>query len=104
DRGAERLIRDVIERERPGDAIFGEEFGGQGGGPRQWIIDPVDGTKSFIRGIPVWGTLIALLDEGKPVMGVVSAPALGLRWFAAKDSGAWKGQNEKSATRMRVST
>ncbi len=103
DRGAEQLIRDVLDQRRPKDAILGEEFGTKGGGPRQWVIDPVDGTKNFIRGIPVWGTLIALLDEGKPVMGVVSAPALGLRWFASKGDGAWKGPDIRSAKRMHVS-
>ena len=103
DRGAEQLIRDHLKKLRPDDGVFGEEFGADGGGSRQWIIDPVDGTKNFIRGIPVWGTLIALLDDGKPVVGVVSAPALGMRWFAAKGDGAWRGRAEKDAVRMRVS-
>jgi histidinol-phosphatase len=103
DHAAEEAIRGILDRERPHDSIVGEEFGTKGGGPRQWIVDPVDGTKSFIRGIPVWGTLIALLVEGDPVMGVVSAPALGLRWFAARGDGAWKGRGPEDAVPIRVS-
>ncbi len=103
DRDAESTVRDVLERKRPADAVLGEEFGTKGGGPRQWVIDPVDGTKNYMRGIPVWATLIALLDEGKPVMGVVSAPALGMRWFAAKGDGAWKGKGVKDAKQIYVS-
>jgi histidinol-phosphatase len=103
DRSAEQTVRGILEHHRPKDAIHGEEFGSQGGGPRQWIVDPVDGTRNYIRGIPVWATLIALLDEGKPVLGVVSAPALGMRWFAAKGDGAWKGARMRDATPIRVS-
>ena len=104
DRLAEQTVRGILERHRPHDAVYGEEYGAKGGGPRQWVIDPVDGTRNYVRGIPVWATLIALLDEGEPVMGVVSAPALGLRWFASKGEGAWKGQHIKGAKRMRVSS
>ncbi len=103
DRSAEQTVRGLLEHHRPKDAIHGEEFGSKGGGPRQWIIDPVDGTRNYIRGIPVWATLIALLDEGRPVMGVVSAPALGLRWFAAKGDGAWKGGRMRDAKPLHVS-
>ncbi len=104
DRLAEQTVRGLLEHHRPRDAVYGEEFGAKGGGPRQWVIDPVDGTRNYVRGIPVWATLIALLDEGEPVMGVVSAPALGLRWFASRGEGAWKGQHIKSAKRMQVSS
>jgi len=104
DRLAEQTVRALLERHRPHDAVYGEEYGAKGGGPRQWVIDPVDGTRNYVRGIPVWATLIALLDEGEPVMGVVSAPALGLRWFASKGEGAWKGQHIKGAKRMHVSS
>jgi histidinol-phosphatase len=103
DRGAEEMIRNMLEHERRTDAVYGEEFGSKGGSARQWIIDPVDGTKNFIRDIPVWATLIALVDERKPVVGVVSAPALGMRWFAAKDDGAWKGTSLRRAERLLVS-
>ena len=61
----------------------GEEFGATGAGARRWVIDPIDGTKNFVRGVPVWATLIALLDGDDAVVGVVSAPALGRRWWAA---------------------
>ncbi len=89
DESAETELRSALTRERPDDAIFGEEFGGE---PlregRQWVIDPIDGTKNFVRGVPVWCTLLALLDDGVPVVGVVSAPALGRRWWAARGEGA----------------
>jgi len=103
DRGAEEMVRKILERERREDAIYGEEFGPKGGSARQWIIDPVDGTKNYVRDIPVWATLIALYDDRKPVVGVASAPALGRRWFAAKGDGAWKGTTFRRAERMLVS-
>jgi len=104
DRGAEEMIRKVLDRERRNDAVYGEEYGSKGGSARQWIVDPVDGTKNYVRGVPVWATLIALVDERKPVVGVVSAPALGMRWFAAQGDGAWKGPSFKRAERLSVST
>src|SRR6478736_10624 len=90
DKAAEEAIRGQLSRSRPRDAVLGEEFGSTGHGSRRWIIDPIDGTKNFVRGVPVWATLIALVDEGEPVVGVVSAPALGKRWWAAKGLGGWK--------------
>lgn len=97
DRAAEVALRDLLARARPADAVLGEEMGhtpGQGqaevGGPRRrWVLDPIDGTKNFVRGIPVWGALIALECDGVPEVGVVSAPALGRRWWAARGHGAW---------------
>lgn len=90
DLACERELRALLSDERPGDDVVGEEFGGdavfEG---HQWVIDPIDGTKNFVRGVPVWATLIALLVDGEPVAGVVSAPALGRRWWASKDGGAW---------------
>jgi histidinol-phosphatase len=103
DRAAEQVIRSVLGRSRSRDAILGEEFGSTGHGPRQWIVDPIDGTKNFVRGVPVWGTLIALVDGGRPVVGVVSAPALGRRWWAAAGTGAWTGRSLTSASRLKVS-
>lgn len=103
DREAENIVRRMLDSERRTDAVYGEEFGSKGGSSRQWIIDPVDGTKNYIRGIPVWATLIALLEDGKPVVGVVSAPALNVRWFAAHADGAWKGASLRKATQIRVS-
>jgi histidinol-phosphatase len=89
DRAVERAIRDLLATERPDDAVSGEEYGSQGSGPRRWVIDPIDGTKNFVRGVPVWATLIALLDGVTPVVGAVSAPLLGRRWWAAPGAGAW---------------
>jgi len=103
DKSAEEAIRGQLSRSRPRDAVLGEEFGSSGHGSRRWIIDPIDGTKNFVRGVPVWATLIALVDEGEPVVGVVSAPALGKRWWAAKGSGAYMGKSLAAATRLRVS-
>lgn len=89
DLAVERAIRDRLAEERPGDGILGEEFGTEGDVTRQWIIDPIDGTANFLRGIPVWGTLIALAIDGVPVVGVASSPAMGRRWWAARGTGAW---------------
>src|SRR5690606_29808624 len=103
DRTAEEIVRAQLGRVRPRDAVLGEELPPTGSGPRQWVIDPIDGTKNFVRGVPVWATLIALVDNGQVVLGLVSAPALGRRWWAAVGSGAWTGRSLSSASRMRVS-
>ncbi|MCS0634375.1 histidinol-phosphatase [Streptomyces sp. LP05-1] len=107
DRAAEELIRAGLERERPADAILGEEYGLVGSGPRRWVVDPIDGTKNYVRGVPVWATLIALMEEGpdgfRPVVGVVSAPALGRRWWAASGAGAYTGTGPADGTRLTVS-
>ena len=103
DKAAEESLRNVLRRSRPRDAVLGEEFGRDGGGPRCWVIDPIDGTKNYVRGVPVWATLIGLMDRDQVVMGVVSAPALGRRWWAAVDNGAWTGKSLTKATRCRVS-
>lgn len=88
DRGVELAIREALKQRRPHDAIHGEEFGSSEG-ERQWIIDPIDGTKNFVRGVPVWATLIALRDGDEISVGVVSAPALGRRWWAGAKTGAF---------------
>ena len=103
DRSAEELVRSQLSRARPRDAVHGEEMADTGHGPRRWVVDPIDGTKNFVRGVPVWATLIALLDGDQVVVGLVSAPALGRRWWAAQGSGAWTGRSLASATRLRVS-
>ncbi len=89
DRNAEMLLRTRIGEAHPDDAILGEEFGSEGESGRRWVLDPIDATKNFMRGIPVWATLIALEIERVPVLGVVSAPALGRRWWAYRDEGAF---------------
>ncbi|WP_329136263.1 histidinol-phosphatase [Streptomyces sp. NBC_01476] len=108
DKAAEELIRNHLARARPRDAVLGEEYGADGGGPRRWIVDPIDGTKNYVRGVPVWATLIALADRGEDgdevVVGLVSAPALSRRWWAAKGSGAFTGRSLTSATRLHVSS
>ncbi len=114
DRAAEQVIREVLARRRPQDAVVGEEYGSTGESDRRWILDPIDGTKNFVRGIPVWGTLIALEDRGHLVVGVVSAPALGRRWWAGRDLGAFaadlapsnvyaEGSPSRSGTAIHVS-
>jgi histidinol-phosphatase len=89
DLAVEETLRALLATERPDDAILGEEHGVTGTGPRQWVIDPIDGTKNFVRGAPVWASLIALLVDGRVEVGVVSAPALGRRWWAARGEGAF---------------
>ncbi|GIG28246.1 histidinol-phosphatase [Cellulomonas marina] len=103
DRAAEELIRGQLARARSRDAVVGEELGESGQGPRRWVVDPIDGTKNFVRGVPVWATLIALLDGDRAVVGLVSAPALGRRWWAAEGTGAWTGRSLAAARRLRVS-
>jgi histidinol-phosphatase len=90
DRAAEEMVRAQIERARPGDAVLGEELGTRGSGARRWIVDPIDGTKNYVRGVPVWATLLALEEDGELVVGVVSAPALGHTWWAARGEGAYR--------------
>jgi histidinol-phosphatase len=103
DRAAEDSLRNVLRRARPRDAVHGEEFGRTGHGPRCWVLDPIDGTMNYIRGVPVWATLIGLMDGPEVVVGVVSAPALARRWWAAAGGGAWTGRSLTKASRCSVS-
>jgi histidinol-phosphatase len=104
DRAAETAIRSLLERERPDDDVLGEEYGATGDGAgRRWVLDPIDGTKNFVRGVPVWATLVALQVDGETVAGVVSAPALGRRWWATSGGGAWTGASVRQARPCRVS-
>lgn len=107
DTAVERALRATLARTRPRDAVLGEEYGATeaaaGPGSRQWVIDPIDGTKNFIRGVPVWATLIALMEGDQPVVGLVSAPALGRRWWAAVGHGAYAGRHTATATPIKVS-
>ncbi len=93
DRAVETALRAAIADSRAGDSVRGEEFGVEQGAAgdshRQWIIDPIDGTKNYVRGVPIWATLISLAIDGVPVVGVVSAPALGTRWWGATGQGAF---------------
>src|SRR5580765_6538296 len=90
DKAAEEAIRDLVAQRRPGEGVLGEEQGDDGGDVR-WIVDPIDGTRNYVRGLPVWGTLIALEREGRLDAAVVSAPALSRRWWAARGQGAFAG-------------
>ena len=98
DMAVETAIRKRLAAERPDDGILGEEFGTTAERRRRWIIDPIDGTRNYSRGIPVWATLIALEEDGVIQLGVVSAPALHRRWHAERGGGAWVNDD-----RIRVS-
>jgi len=106
DTAVERALRSRLAEMRPEDAILGEEYGvseGSGGG-RRWIVDPIDGTKNYVRGIPVWATLLALQEGDRVTVGVVSAPALGRRWWAARGVGAFGADGLlEEPRRLRVS-
>ena len=89
DRSVEERLRAILERHRPEDAIIGEEFANQGEASRTWIIDPIDGTSNYLRGIPIWASLVALRVDDEITTSVVSAPALGRRWWAQRGNGAF---------------
>ncbi len=104
DEAVEAELRTILARERPDDHVLGEEYGGAAKfSGRQWVIDPIDGTKNFVRGVPVWASLIALLHDGVPVVGVVSAPALNRRWWAAAGLGAFAAVGAGAPRRLSVS-
>jgi histidinol-phosphatase len=98
DRAVEQALREHLATRRPEDTVFGEEYGGgdaaggasdAGQGARRWIVDPIDGTKGYVRRMQVWATLLALEEDGEMVVGVISAPAMGRRWWAARGTGAF---------------
>ncbi len=104
DRGAEELLRNRIREAFPGDGILGEEFGetpSQNG--YRWILDPVDGTKSFVHGVPLFGTLVGLEHEGRMVMGICRFPALGEVVYAKKGGGTWWKVGDKEPVQTHVS-
>ena len=107
DTAVEKALRATLSRARPRDGVLGEEFGAagpsSGSGSRQWVIDPIDATMNYVRGVPVWATLIALMDNDEPVVGLVSAPALGRRWWGGLGHGAYAGRHAAAATPIRVS-
>src|SRR4051794_3816470 len=103
DEAVEESIRRTLSRVRSRDAITGEEQGSTGHSQRRWIIDPIDGTKNFVRGVPVWATLVALAVDDEVVLSVVSAPQLQRRWWASSGNGAWTGRSLLKATRCTVS-
>ena len=103
DLATERALRALLDAERPDDAVFGEEYGQSGESARQWVIDPIDGTSNYLKGIPMWATLIALVIDGVPRVGVVSQPAIGRRWWAASGRGAWTIAPSGEPRRIHVS-
>jgi histidinol-phosphatase len=104
DRAVEWAIRAKLAEVRPGDAIVGEEFGAHAPSTgRRWVIDPIDATKNFVRGVPVWATLIALMDGPVVIVGVASAPALGHRWWAGRGLGSWTSRAGTEVRRNQVS-
>ena len=103
DNSVEEGIRRTLSRARPRDAVLGEETGSTGHSQRRWVVDPIDGTKNFVRGVPVWATLISLMVEDEVVVGVISAPLLNRRWWAMKDGGAWTGKSLLRASACQVS-
>jgi histidinol-phosphatase len=103
DKSVEEGIRRTLSRARPRDAVLGEEQGSTGHSQRRWVVDPIDGTKNYVRGVPVWATLIALMVDEEVVVGCVSAPMLQRRWWASKDGGAWTGRSLLKASECHVS-
>ncbi|MDR0836890.1 MAG: histidinol phosphatase [Propionibacteriaceae bacterium] len=103
DKSVEETIRKMLATSRPRDAIHGEEMDDTGYGPRRWVIDPIDGTHNYMRGVPVWATLIGLMIDGEVRVGVVSAPSLGRRWWASEGTGAYVGKSLFNATKLHVS-
>ncbi len=108
DRAVEDALRAILSAARPSDSVQGEESGTTGSNTRRWILDPIDGTKNYVRGVPVWATLIALVDgdiadTSSFAIGVVSAPALGLRWWATRGGGAWSQTGGELPRQLRVS-
>ncbi len=98
DREIEFELRALLEDLRPGDAILGEEGGASGDGDHRWYLDPIDGTSKFVAADPEWYVLIALAVDGRPVVGVVSAPALGERWWASRGAGAFRDGSRLSVS------
>ena len=108
DRACEVMLRARLAENRPADSVLGEEFGDRGVSERHWILDPIDGTKNYLRGVPVWCTLIGLalgptVEEATPVVGVVSAPAMGRRWWAAQTLGSYTSDIDGSTRKLHVS-
>jgi histidinol-phosphatase len=95
DRDVETALREHLERVRPGDAVLGEEFGGPASGERRWVLDPLDGTGRYVRGGRDWGTIVALVRDGDVAVGVMTQPARGRSWWAARGEGAWSSDGRR---------
>jgi histidinol-phosphatase len=99
DRAAEQKLRALVASSGRGEGVLGEEFGDDGADVK-WIVDPIDGTTNYVRGVPVWATLLALSREGSVVCSLVSAPALGRRWWAVRDGGAFAAGSRCAVSRV----
>jgi len=99
DRDVETALREHLAAVRPGDAVLGEEFGGPASADRLWVLDPLDGTGRYLRGGRGWGAIVALVRGGEVAVGVMTQPARGRRWWAARGEGAWRSDG----LRLRVS-
>ena len=105
DKEAERAVREAVSKGFPQDSLLGEEFGSIAGqNDFEWIIDPIDGTKSFISGVPLYSTLVGLTYQGRPLVGVIAIPALGELVMGAVGCGAWYGQHSGQMQRSQLST
>ena len=105
DKLIERLLRELLAEHRPDDRVLGEEEGSTGTGSRCWVLDPIDGTSSYVAGRRAWGSLIALEHDGRPVAGMVTMPALGRRWWGTLEGGAFTSDEPGATPRpIRVST
>ena len=102
-RRLEELLRHQLHRTRPRDRVEGRTMDPTGHGARRWVVDPIDGAANYVRGVPVWATLISLVVEDEPVLGLVAAPHLARRWWAGVGSGAWTGRTLARARRITVS-
>ena len=104
DREAEQLLRQLIQDRFPDDAILGEEFGDSAGNSRfRWVLDPIDGTKSFVSGVPLYATLVAVLHDDTPALGVIFAPAVDEMIYASTDQGCWHVVGKSKPQRAQVS-
>ena len=103
DKAVEGKLRELLKLYRPTDEVIGEEMDKTGDSNRSWIIDPIDGTANYLRGVPIWGTLIALRVDGEITTSIISAPALGRRWWAGKGRGAFTKDIDGSVRKIAVS-
>jgi histidinol-phosphatase len=103
DKAVEGKLRELLKLYRPSDEVIGEEMDKTGDSNRSWIIDPIDGTANYLRGVPIWGTLIALRVDGEITTSIISAPALGRRWWAGKGRGAFTKDIDGSVRKITVS-
>jgi histidinol-phosphatase len=95
----EAAVREMVAERFPNDGVTGEEYG-EGTGDRVWVVDPIDGTKNFADGVPIWATLLALQVDGRSVLGLANAPAMGERFQAVRGGGArWNGRHVRASER-----